>query len=161
MYHLQDSVNRNLKARSSLGPPKKEADIRAVRAVETLSKGVNPRKIHNSWKPPIAEFLGKYRLFLERPPEWGSGGRWFESSRPDIASLAVTTSCSEVFLWRSRPDWRKAGNRAGYHNQATVVCRSTAAASFARSSVGHKCITSALTAPRAAPPPLREVYSGE
>ena len=97
MYHLQDSVNRNLKARSSLGPPKKEADIRAVRAVETLSKGVNPRKIHNSWKPPIAEFLGKYRLFLERPPEWGSGGRWFESSRPDFARAVVTASCDGPF----------------------------------------------------------------
>src|SRR5262249_24630533 len=28
------------------------------------------------------------------PLEWGSGGRWFESSRPDTASLAVTTGAS-------------------------------------------------------------------
>jgi hypothetical protein len=37
-----------------------------------------------------------------------SGGRWFESSRPDIASLAATTSCSEAFLWRSRLARRRA-----------------------------------------------------
>ena len=53
------------------------------------------------------------RLSRPRPPEWGSGGRRFESSRPDFASLAVTTSYSEAFSWKRRPAWRRAGNRAG------------------------------------------------
>src|SRR6516162_7355116 len=47
-------------------------------------------------------WLGAWRS-LASAPEWGSGGRWFESSRPDIASLAVTTSCSEAFPIRWRP----------------------------------------------------------
>src|SRR5581483_9371213 len=53
--------------------------------------------------------------------EWGSGGRWFESSRPDNASLAVTTSCGEAFLWRSRPARRRAGNRAGKSSSNAAV----------------------------------------
>ena len=36
---------------------------RAVRAVETFPKGNKRRRIRNSWKPPIAEFLGKTALF--------------------------------------------------------------------------------------------------
>ena len=28
------------------------------------------------------------RLFRPAPPEWGSGGRWFESSRPDMQGLS-------------------------------------------------------------------------
>src|SRR5438270_8147236 len=46
---------------------------------------------------PCPSKLGAWRS-LASAPEWGSGGRWFESSRPDIASLAVTTSCSEAFF---------------------------------------------------------------
>src|SRR4051794_32333188 len=34
------------------------------------------------------------RFHLAATPEWGSGGRRFESSRPDIARPAVTTSYS-------------------------------------------------------------------
>jgi hypothetical protein len=47
----------------------------------------------------LVEFGGLER---PRPREWGSGGRRFESSRPDIASLAAATSCSEAFSWNRR-----------------------------------------------------------
>src|SRR5262249_19849042 len=32
----------------------------------------------------VVKSLGFSAFFATRSPEWGSGGRWFESSRPDI-----------------------------------------------------------------------------
>src|SRR5262245_36044381 len=43
--------------------------------------------------------IGPWRS-LASAPEWGSGGRWFESSRPDIARPAVTRSCGGPFSVR-------------------------------------------------------------
>jgi hypothetical protein len=39
------------------------------------------------------------RLFEPGLLKWGSGGRWFESSRPDIARPAAAASCGRSFLF--------------------------------------------------------------
>src|SRR5262249_3197674 len=41
------------------------------------------------------------------PLEWGSGGRWFESSRPDIIRPARISSSGGPFLFGWRPLSRK------------------------------------------------------
>ena len=41
-----------------------------------------------------------------RSPEWGSGGRWFESSRPDNARAVVTESCDGPLLFHQVDDRR-------------------------------------------------------
>jgi hypothetical protein len=64
---------------------------RARKAGICGSRSLKYRK-HENHKVRTGLFL---RLRLRRPPEWGSGGRWFESSRPDIARLTGTKSCGE------------------------------------------------------------------
>src|SRR5262249_24435735 len=42
------------------------------------------------------------RVSRPGPPEWGSGGRWFESSRPDIRRPVETTSSGWPFCHPQR-----------------------------------------------------------
>src|SRR6516162_5139988 len=66
------------------------------------------------------------RLFRRAPPEWGSGGRWFESSRPDIARLAVTGSYGEPSLFSWRPLCRKlCRKQAPYRTSSCILGRSS------------------------------------
>ena len=63
-------------------------------------------------KPQDAKGTCFPRNSPSRLPEWGSGGRWFESSRPDIARPVGTTSSGWPFV-QSGDSFRPLGRVAG------------------------------------------------
>jgi hypothetical protein len=58
--------------------------------------------------------------FLIRPPKWGSGGRWFESSRPDIRRPVGTTSSGWPFS-RLGDSFRPQGQSCGQSFDRSVL----------------------------------------